>query len=162
MRTLAVFLLFASLALAQAPNQSGQKPKKPKQPAKSEAELKWAKGIAVDFLGMLKSREYKPATLLLTDNLNKALGDGVNTADSYLNNKFSQLSSLAWTFKVEEMSPDGNEAAFKGTLTGEYGQDDVESDLVIRVTKEKEGGTWRISLLSLGEFKKKGKKAQPK
>src|SRR5262245_55920277 len=152
-------LLVGTLCLVQASADSGRK-RKDKQPAKSDkaqAELKWAKGVVLDFFNAAKhgqDDERKQATLLMTDKLKKALSSNSLTPESFISYAFQNNRIASWTIKVEEIAPDVNEAVFRGTFTGKDPGNgkEIQADFVVRVVKEHEGGKWRINIFTIGNW----------
>jgi hypothetical protein len=53
----------------------------------------------------------------------------------------------------EEMAPDKDEASFRGTFKGKK----AEAEFSIRVSKEKDGGKWRVCFFTAGEYKERDK-----
>ncbi len=161
MTRLALLLLTVQLAAVQAMDDHGQTvfgpDKRPAQPAKAQAELKWAKGIVIDFFTTAKSGDAKQATLLMTSALKSALIRPFGgSAEDVLRHQFQSNSISGWAIKDEEMGPDGNEAVFKGMFRGTiFGTaNEGVASFVIRVSKEKDEGRWRICLFTVGPWKK--------
>ncbi len=162
MRVLAILLLAPLVLLAQPPDQGGKKIKKPitksTVPDKAKAELKWAKGIVEDFFTTGSGPEYKQAVTLMSGELKKT----VNPEDLVYNRLYEKAGT--WTFSSEELSPDGMEAVFRGTVLGKKGSyENHDATFVARVLKDKDSGAWRIHLFAMTDWKKKeaGAKEEP-
>jgi hypothetical protein len=135
-----VTVLVAGLLLGAAPA--------PKEDdAKKDAELKWAKEVAADFLNAGMHRDYSSAEALVTTDFKKALKEG-NTS---VTDRLSLVANGAesWVVTCEEMAPDKDEVLVRGTFKGKKG----EAVFSIRVAKEKESGKWRVCFFTAGEFK---------
>ncbi len=137
-----LLLLLSVAALAQQP------------PDKKDAELKWAREIASDFLSAGLRQDHVQASVLVASDLKKAVEKDRTTLDSFLSSHFSTLrmqGAKTWTFASEIIAPDKDEAVFRGQCTGDTG----EADITVRVVKEKESGKWRVHLFAIGRWKKK-------
>jgi hypothetical protein len=121
------------------------------KPDKKTEELKWAKGIADDFLNAGTRHDADQAVLLLSAEFVKSIAQQRTTPDSYLHTRFSDVTGAKSSITSEEMAPDKDEGSFRGTFTAENG----EASFSIRVAKEKESGKWRVSYFVIGDRKKK-------
>ena len=138
-------LLFACIALvAVCPTAS-----RADDDAKKKAELKWARGVADDFLAAMKRGETESAVGLLTAEYAKSIA-GKGSAAAGLDRL---LGTTAFTFEKatvtdESISPDRDEVQLKGELV-RASNDTTESvsAFVLRVVKEKETGRWRIGFV---------------
>lgn len=142
-RVLACSLLLLACVAAAAQDKSDKK----------EAELKWAKGVVNDFMTAGIRGEYEQAAILLADELKKTLAPTSQPDTTFITNRFARTlnGTKSWSIAAEEMSPDQDEACFRGTCTGERG----EVEFSARVVKEKESGKWRVLQFTVGEWKKK-------
>src|SRR5687767_5083521 len=85
---------------------------------KKKAELKWARGVADDLLAALKQKDEASAEALLTGEYAKVLTarDAFKSgAGQLLLNKMVGFDKVS--IAVEEISPDRDEAQFKGELS---------------------------------------------
>jgi hypothetical protein len=123
-------------------------------PAKKKAELKWARGVADDFLAALGTGESKAATALLTADYAKAIA-GKGSAADYLARWFNPAEKS--TITGEDISPDDDEVQLKGTLESSNGDGTVtwRSAFVLRVVKEKDSGRWRVGFVLVEASKAK-------
>jgi hypothetical protein len=119
-----------------------------------KAELKWARGVADDFLSAMKKGDSKSAAALLTAEYSKALAGNKE--------KKSVAESLERVFGVsgfffegaavteEFIAPDKDEVQFKGSLVWASGKDlDTVTALTLRVVKE--AGRWRVGFVLVGD-----------
>jgi len=120
---------------------------------KKVAELKWAKTLVTDFLSAGTKREYDQATVLLSEELKKALEKSSEPGRTFVSNRFSVYLKGAkdWSITSEDIAPDQDEAVFRGVSS--LGQE--EAPFTVRVVKEKDSGKWRVNLFKVGEWKKK-------
>lgn len=126
---------------------------------KKKAELKWARSVADDFLKALKKKDDASVEALLTAAYAKLL----NERDFRKTKPGQELTEGMpgfdkATITVEEISPDRDDAAFKGQLSSSRGS----RVFTIRVVKDKESAHWRVGLLLLDEEKPLAKPANPK
>jgi hypothetical protein len=141
-RVLACLLVLVSCLPAPAGKKSDKKDDK------KAVELKWAKEVAADFLNAGARREYASAEALLTAEFKKCLKDGNTSAGDRLSGT-GLWSAKSWAVEKEEIAPDQNEALFRGKLKGDSG----EAEFSVRVVKEGDGGKWRVSFFSFGDWK---------
>jgi hypothetical protein len=118
---------------------------------RKQEELKWAKGLALDFLIAGVKGEDEQASILLAEELRRALEKTGEPGPTFVRNRFGNNRIRSWQFLAEDISPDQDEASFQGVFTGEQG----EAAFSLRVVKVKESGKWRVQLLILGDWKKK-------
>ena len=105
--------------------------------AKKQAELKWAKGVAADFLAAVTAAENVEAAQLMTADYKKATRDLTNWLLQVPNEQLRK----GHTITDEQIAPDLDEASFKGLLQGEK----READYSLRVVREKDNGRWRVA-----------------
>ena len=134
----AVAVLVANLFL---PGQEGG--------AKKDAEMKWAKEVATDFLRAGLNRDFSTAETLVTADFKKALKEANLTVGDRLRGVVND-GAESWVVTNEEMAPDQDEAVVRGTFKGKNG----EAEFSVRVTKEKEGGKWRVCFFTAAEPQK--------
>jgi hypothetical protein len=103
---------------------------------KKQAELKWAKGVATDFLKAVTASENEQAEQLMTADLKKSVGDA-----NWLLRVYNAQLRKGHTITEEQIAPDQDEASFKGLLQGEK----HEADYSLRVVREKDSGRWRVA-----------------
>jgi hypothetical protein len=122
---------------------------------KKAAELKWAKGVATDFLDAAFHSNIEQAESLIDSSLKKTLAkEGETRLREWLNNSIGIQGFHDPVFGSEEIAPDMDEASFKGTFQGKGKKVYAFS---LRVIKDKEGGKWRVSY-----FHFKGREEKPK
>jgi hypothetical protein len=120
-----------------------------KKDAKKDAEMKWAKEVATDFLRAGLNRDYSTAETLVTADFKRALKEANLTVGDRLRAVVND-GAESWVVTSEEMAPDQDEAVVRGTFKGKNG----EAEFSVRVTKEKEGGKWRVCFFTAGEPQK--------
>ena len=119
---------------------------------KKGGELKWAKGVAEDFLQAMHKGDEAQARLLMAKDFARA-----SEKDPNWDNLFSNAGFRGGTFSIsqETLSPEGDEAVFRGELRGEVnvgGQKLLpRSRFALRVVREKEAPRWRVSYFSFTE-----------
>jgi hypothetical protein len=118
---------------------------------RKQEELKWSKGVVLDFLVAAVKGEDEQAALLLSEDLRKALEKTGEPGPTFVHTRFSNNRIRSWQFLAEEIAPDQDEASFQGMFSGEQG----EAAFSLRVVKVKESGKWRVQLLVLADWKKK-------
>jgi hypothetical protein len=130
-------------------------PAEPKE--KAAPELAWARGIANDFWEAILQGDEEPAAGLLSPELTQSLLKSDRGAISYLQwireatvgrvfvRPIEPKQTVAYT--SEELAPDKNETAFKGTLS-ERGV--IKADFTIRIAKEA-SGKWSIRYVRFKE-----------
>lgn len=119
--------------------------------SKKDAELRWAKGVAEDFLNAAFWGELEQAESLLDATFKKAFAtQGEKRLREWLNNSIGTQGFRSPVVSSEEISPDQDEASFKGTFKG------ISSpyQFSLRVVKDKESGKWRVNYLQFNEVKK--------
>jgi hypothetical protein len=116
---------------------------------KKDAELKWAKEVASDFLTAGLQRNYDSAEALATADFKKALKERNNSVTDQLHRVVLVGEAESWEMTYAEIAPDQDEALFRGVFKAKKG----EAAFAVRVAKEKEGGKWRVCFFSAGEYK---------
>jgi hypothetical protein len=118
--------------------------------SKKESELKWAKGVLIDFLQSAKSQEYEQAELLMTKDLKEAMDKEVRNFLPGLRGWLgaNNLESATWTISGEDVSPEKDEAKFSGL----FKKDKDEAEFTFRVIKEKDSGKWRVAFVHCGKW----------
>jgi hypothetical protein len=119
-----------------------------KDDAQKDAELKWAKEVAIDFLSAGLQRNYSSAEALATAEFKKVLKEGNTSVTDRLSDVVTG-GAESWAVTCKEMAPDKDEVLVRGTFKGKKG----EAAFSVRVAKEKEGGKWRVCFFTAGEFK---------
>ena len=118
----------------------------PEGDAKKDAEMKWAKEVATDFLRAGLNRDFSTAETLVTADFKKALKEANLTVADRLREVVNN-GAESWAVTSEEMAPDQDEAVVRGTFKGKNG----EAEFSVRVTKEKVGGKWRVCFFTAAE-----------
>ncbi|HJZ93959.1 MAG TPA: hypothetical protein VKE40_24000 [Gemmataceae bacterium] len=119
-----------------------------------KAELKWARGVAGDFLSAMKKGDSKSAAALLTAEYSKSLAgnrEKPSVAES-LERVFGVSGIYFQSAAVSEefIAPDKDEVQFKGSLVWASGTDsDTVTALTLRVVKET--GRWRVGFVLVGD-----------
>jgi hypothetical protein len=119
---------------------------------KKGGDLKWAKGVAEDFLQAMHKGDEDQARLLMTKDFARA-----SEKDTNWYNIFQQAGFRAGTSSIsqETLSPEGDEAVFRGELRGEVNvggqKEQRRSRFALRVVREKEAPRWRVSYFSFTE-----------
>lgn len=127
------------LVLVGAPALADQKD------AKKLAELKWAKGVATDFLAAMTAGAVEHAERLLSAELKKQVHGFPNWL---LDARFDGLGK-GYTVTDEQIAPDRDEASFQGLLQGEK----REPPYSLRVVRDKDSGLWRVVYFHYGELR---------
>ena len=153
MRALKFGLLCAVLAVCGPGFARGAKPD-------TTAEVKWAKGIADDFWRAVFAGQEEQAAGLLSPGLSKSLveydisGAGEKTqvlawpAGRWLAMNLPQGPGASFAFDSQELSPDRAEVVFRGHLAGkDMIGEKVASNFLMRIARERAGGTWCIRFL---------------
>ena len=121
----------------------------PEGDAKKDAEMKWAKEVATDFLRAGLNRDFSTAEILVTADFKKALKEGSSSVADRLREVVNS-GAESWVVTGGEMAPDQDEAVVRGTFKGKNG----EAEFSVRVTKEKVGGKWRVCFFTAAEPQK--------
>lgn len=128
---------------------------------KKAAELKWAKGVAHDFLEAAFKGNTEMAESLLDSTLKKTLAkEGEKRVSEWLNNRIGIQGFHSPVLASEEIAPDQDEAGFKGTFASKSGP----YQFSLRVVKDKESGKWRVSFFqfdSVGSIKPSNARRNP-
>jgi hypothetical protein len=112
---------------------------------KKQAEVKWARGVADDFLKALKKRDSANVEALLVPEYAKLLKDRTPNNPEPADAVYDRTMAFdKWTVTFEEISPDRDEAVFKGELKSAS----ATRPFVLRVVKDKALGRWRVGLVS--------------
>jgi len=121
---------------------------------KKAAELKWAKGVATDFIDAAFNSNLEQAESLIDSSLKKALAkEGKNRLREWLNNSIAIQGFRDPVFESEEIAPDQDEASFKGNFKAK----EKRFQFSLRVIKDKESGKWRVSYFRFSEHNQKRK-----
>jgi hypothetical protein len=128
------FMLLASAAAAQA------------QGSKKQEDLKWAKGVATDFLAAMRAGEVEEAATLMTAEYRKSFRVPDRPLPNWVYGVRDAGLAKGHTIKDEQIAPDQDEATFKGLLQGEK----REAAFSLRVVREKAGGRWRVAFFRYG------------
>jgi hypothetical protein len=109
-------------------------------------EMEWAKGVAEDFLAAAISGDSKSAEALVDASLKAAhMREGENVFSSWIQYSIGGQQFTAAAIAKEAMSPDQDEAVFRGTMQRNTEPKEL-FDFSLRVVKEKDGGKWRVSM----------------
>jgi hypothetical protein len=124
-------------------------------PSRAE-ELKWAKGVAEDFLNLAFAGDLKHAQALIDTSLKNAYAqEGERALWEWLNNSIAIRGYRSPTIREELLSPAGDEASFRGEFKRvEELMPDRKYTFNLRVVKEKDSGKWRVSLFTFREVTK--------
>jgi len=121
---------------------------------KKAAELKWAKGVAVDFLDAAFNGHLEQAESLIDSSLKASFArEGEKRLREWLNNSIAIRGFRAPVFQSETIAPDQDEASFQGTFQG----NEKSFSFSLRVVKDKESGKWRVSYFRFSERNEKPK-----
>jgi hypothetical protein len=108
-------------------------------------ELKWARTVAETFLSDVLSAggdRYREGM----NNCTEAFRRRYNSEGVFLETpelSGSKDHPASWAITSEELSPNGDEAIFNGTITSRR-----QGTFSIRVVQEKEAGRWRVDYFS--------------
>ena len=120
------------------------------EPDKADEELKWAKGVAEDFLAAMQAGDEAQAKLLMSKELLTVVDADFNWFNNFRSAGFTLAGGA--TIAEEEMSPTKDEAAFRGRLEGlNSNRKPVQSRFVLRVAADKESKKWRVAFFTFGE-----------
>lgn len=142
MRSLPILavVLVATLASAARADDDG----------KRQADFKWARGIADDFLRAVKKQDDANVETLLVADYAKLLKDRTTFNPEPAAAVYERTKSFdKWTITDEELSPDRDEAVFQGELSSTSGT----RAFALRVVKDKATGRWRVGLLFVEDEK---------
>jgi hypothetical protein len=130
-----------------APSAPGPQPAPAADP-KKEAELKWAREIAENFLNDIVARKWENAAEATTKAFKANDRNGIYSLRPEIEGtdvKEPDGGVTAWTISTQEIAPDHDEASFRGTLTGPM----RSGSFSLRVVKDKDdGGKWRVAQFS--------------
>jgi hypothetical protein len=118
-------------------------------PEKKDEELKWAKGIAEDFLDAMRASNCERAKLLMNKELTAAVNADINWFNQSGNTGVGGDGPT--TILEEFMAPDKEEAVFRGRQEGVSGTSKLQAKFTVRVAKDKESGKWRVCYYGYGE-----------
>lgn len=148
-------LLFAVGGCAPAPSTAAPPVKEP--PAAGGEDLKWARSVAEDFLDAVKNSQRKGAYGLLSPDFRDRLTDREKQHGEFypwVNGVASEGEDVtSWHITAEEAAPGGGEARFKGEVVSRAVADSTLTTIrpfTLIVTKGKDSGLWRVSLISVG------------
>jgi hypothetical protein len=117
---------------------------------KKKAEFKWARGVADEFLKAVNKRDGANVEALLVPEYAKLLKDRTFGNPEPADAVYDRIGSIdKWTITGEDISPDQDEAVFKGVVESKRGT----RAFTLRVAKVKDAGRWRVCLLSVEEEK---------
>jgi len=119
---------------------------------KKASELKWAKGVATDFLDAAFNSKLEQAESLIDSSLKKAFArEGESRLREWLNNSIAIQGFRDPVFESEEIAPDQDEASFKGNFKAK----EKRFQFSLRVIKDKESGKWRVGYFQFREKEQK-------
>lgn len=122
-------------------------------------ELKWAKGVAADFIEAIQRINVTEAAALTTASYHKAIiDDDREKSDRTFFGQiyFSPFKDGPVAIVSEDIAPESDEAVFAGTLK----KGEEVADFKLRVIKEKESGKWRVSFFRFAGRKKGAQEAK--
>ncbi|HKD38081.1 MAG TPA: metallophosphoesterase [Pirellulales bacterium] len=122
-----------------------------KTSAKKTEELKWAKEVATDFVNSVQHQNLASADMLVAEEFQKTaraktFRDGSAAEALY---GLVTVGAAGWSIENETISPDTDEAVFRGTFK-HAGGDWV---LSVRVAKQRDGGKWRVIFYDIAPVK---------
>lgn len=121
-----------------------------KSAARKVAELKWAKGVATDFLEATFDWRIEQAEALIDAGLKKSFQKGgENSLREWLNNTICIRMYHDAVIESESLAPDQDEASFKGKLKAGEGTQARSISFSLRVAKDAETGKWRVSFIHI-------------
>jgi hypothetical protein len=120
-----------------------------------QAEMKWARGVASDFLSATKRQDSANVESLLTPEYAKLLKERTAFYPEPAEAVYERTKTFEkWTITTGELSPDRDEALFKGEIESSTGT----REFALRVVKDKPANRWRVGFLSVEEEKPHPKK----
>jgi hypothetical protein len=132
--------VLAAVAMLAAP-ANGQETKDAKA-----VEMEWAKGVAEDFLAAAIAGDSKSAEALADASLKAAhMREGETVFYSWIQFSIGSQQFAEPAIAKEAMSPDEDEAVFRGTMHRRT-EPKEPFEFSLRVVKEKDGGKWRVSM----------------
>jgi hypothetical protein len=128
---------------------------------KKTAELKWAKGVAVDFFDAAFSGQFEQAESMIDSSLKASFAkEGERRLREWLNNSIAIQGFRAPVFQSETIAPDQDEASFQGTFQAKnFSSPEKEKSFTfsLRVVKDKESSKWRVCYFRFSERNQKPK-----
>ena len=133
-----------------------------------EADLKWARSVAEDFLGAVKANDAKAAYGLLSSDQRDRLTETEHKEGSFALGSFMRddaKSAEAWSITGEALAPNGSEAKFTGELTFTYNTGsgfgnpgDITPiygtkgySFTLLITRVKDSNLWRAELFTVAK-----------
>ena len=122
-----------------------------KRKAQRAKDLKWAEGLFDDFVEALKSKKYRLAAGLVSEELvesykgagvSESLHHELKSMLSYQYKKWNYTNIRKVTIKNRALSSNGHEAIFQGQFAGEWG---AVISFKVRVSRKTEKANWRVS-----------------
>ena len=148
----AALLLLSFLMPHAGANEERERQPDPNE--KKAAELKWAKGVATDFLDAAFKGDLEQAESLIDASLKEAFAkEGEKRLREWLNNSIAIRGVRAPDFQSAEIAPDQDEASFKGT----FHNTEKKFEFSLRVVRHKDGNKWRVCHFQYRERVEKGK-----
>lgn len=127
--------------------------------AKKQADFKWARLVADDFLRAVKKQDSANVEALLVPEYAKLLKDRTSFNPEPAEAVYERTKSFdKWTVTAEDISPDRDEGVFQGEFESASGT----RSFVLRVVKDKTSGRWRVGLVSAEDEKPHAKPKEPK
>ena len=151
-------LLVIATSLLVAGNATNKESSKPidkvgaAMTPEGKADLKWARGVAMDFLEAESNRSGSSCGLLSPELFRAVRDAAIQNKSSYLSTGFTNVDFKA-TITSEEVSPNGHEVIFAGILK-DNGTDFPDVDFRLRVVRESAQGKWMIRFIKATERKK--------
>jgi hypothetical protein len=122
--------------------------------AKKDEELKWARGVADDFFVSLKKQDQANVEALLTPDYAKLLQERSTFKSKPGDVLWEKIQSMnTTTITSSQMSPESNEAVFKG----QFESPESTQAFTLRVVKDKPTSLWRVGLMMVDDYKQKPK-----
>jgi thioredoxin family protein len=119
------------------------------EPEKKDEELKWAKGVAEDFLAAMCKGDEGQTQLLMDKQMVGVVQGDINWFNHFTATGATRDGSA--TIAEEALSPDKDEVVFRGRLDGNNANGPVQSKFTIRLAKDKESGKWRVSFFTYSD-----------
>lgn len=121
---------------------------------KKSEELKWAKGVAMDFFDSAFSGHIEQAESLIDSSLKAILAkDGEKRMSEWLNNSIAIQGYHSPVIRSEKIAPDQDEASFQGT----FQRKEKTFEFSLRVVKDKENRKWRVCYFHFKDRAEKSK-----
>jgi hypothetical protein len=115
---------------------------------RKEAELKWAREVAENFLNDIVAGKWDNAAAVTSRNYTTKFGTGFNAVlgemDGSLEGHKKGQELTGWTISSQQIAPDLDETSFRGELKGH----NRAGEFTLRVVKQKDNHKWRVEQFS--------------